>query len=144
MRTLRHCTHSRPASIAPPPAHPSTKTLPYSQVPWPTSVGFSHARVAMLCSQSFHEEEEDPEKAAMEHDEMRKRFNGLDANGDGHIDVEELRAELHSLHPSEAVFAQRQAAHLVEQADEDKDLHLTLDEMLANPVRILSTYLPHS
>jgi len=91
--------------------------------------------------ESFHEEEEDPEKAAMEHDEMRKRFNGLDANGDGHIDVEELRAELHSLHPSEAVFAQRQAAHLVEQADEDKDLHLTLDEMLANPYVFYSAAL---
>jgi hypothetical protein len=94
--------------------------------------GLSHARGRY--SQSYHDEEENPEKAAMEHDEMKKRFSSLDANGDGHIDVEELRAELHSLHPSEAVFAQRQAAHLVEQADEDKDLHLTLDEMLANPV----------
>ena len=51
------------------------------------------------------------------------------------VDAEELRAELPTLHPSEAVFARRQAGHLIEQADADTDKHLTLAEMLANPVR---------
>lgn len=80
-----------------------------------------------------HMDEEDPEKAATEHAAMQQRFVALDANGDGQVDAEELRAELPTLHPSEAVFARRQAGHLIEQADADADKHLTLAEMLANP-----------
>lgn len=56
---------------------------------------------------------------------------------DRHIDAQELMPELRTLHPGEAEFAKRQAVYMIEQADDDKDGSLSLEEMLANPVCII-------
>jgi len=75
----------------------------------------------------------DPELEEQNKQRSREKFDELDKNADGHIDAQELMPELRTLHPGEAEFAKRQAVYMIEQADDDKDGSLSLEEMLANP-----------
>jgi len=82
----------------------------------------------------YHEPpEETPEQQTKDSESAKKKFDELDVNKDGHLEPSELRSELKTLHPGEKDFAERQADHMIEQADNDKDGKLTLEEMVENP-----------
>jgi len=74
-----------------------------------------------------------PEETTKDEANAKKRFEELDANKDGHLEADELRPELKTLHPGEKDFAERQASHMIEQADNNQDGNLTLAEMVENP-----------
>ncbi|XP_010031375.2 reticulocalbin-2 [Eucalyptus grandis] len=63
----------------------------------------------------------------------RVLFNQLDKDGDGYLSDVELLPVIGKLHPSERYYAKQQADYILSQADNDKDGHLTLTEMIDNP-----------
>lgn len=77
--------------------------------------------------------EHNPEHEEEDITAAKGKFTELDTDKDGHISTVELRPSLRDFHPGEEDFAKRQAVHMIEQADEDSDGHLTLAEMLQNP-----------
>ncbi|CAI5516721.1 unnamed protein product [Closterium sp. NIES-64] len=78
-----------------------------------------------------HVEEEKPLEVRRE--EARRRFQDSDFNDDGFLDVSEFADNLlYALAPNEYHFAEEQAKHMLTQADDNKDKHLSLDEMLRN------------
>mmetsp|Transcript_6040 Transcript_6040/g.8172 ORF Transcript_6040/g.8172 Transcript_6040/m.8172 type:complete len:386 (+) Transcript_6040:113-1270(+) len=81
----------------------------------------------------YEHHEEDPEKDAADKAAAQTKFSDLDKNKDGFLTATELRPEMQLLHPGERDFARRQAQHVVEQADDNKDGTLTIQEMVDNP-----------
>ncbi|KAL1807559.1 hypothetical protein DCAR_0726939 [Daucus carota subsp. sativus] len=63
----------------------------------------------------------------------KKLFAELDSDNDGYLSGTELLTIIGKLHPSEHYYAKQQADFVIQQADTDKDGHLTLAEMIDNP-----------
>ncbi|GJP50160.1 hypothetical protein CLOM_g9296 [Closterium sp. NIES-68] len=90
-----------------------------------------------------HVEEEKPLEVRRE--EARRRFQDSDLNDDGFVDVNEFADNLlYALAPNEYHFAEEQAKHMLTQADDNKDKHLSLDEMLRNWTAFYDVVEEHS
>ncbi|KAH8945044.1 hypothetical protein BDL97_12G019000 [Sphagnum fallax] len=71
--------------------------------------------------------------------ESKAKFAELDKNNDGFLTEDEMVPIMVRLYPSEGSYARQQAEHLLNEADEDKDKRLTLNEMLNHPYVFYST-----
>eukprot|EP00850_Spirogloea_muscicola_P007742 SM000040S14754 [mRNA] locus=s40:118431:120957:+ [translate_table: standard] len=69
----------------------------------------------------------------------RAMFDELDKNHDGFLTEDELEPILDKLVPGERHYAQQQAHHMMEQADSNKDGHLSLEEMVEHPYVFYNT-----
>ncbi|XP_038683253.1 reticulocalbin-2-like isoform X2 [Tripterygium wilfordii] len=68
-----------------------------------------------------------------------EKFSELDLNNDKLLDVEELIPILHYLHPGELSYARYYSSYLIQEADDDGDGRLTLDEIMNNEYLFYST-----
>ncbi|CAM6089170.1 unnamed protein product [Calypogeia fissa] len=73
----------------------------------------------------------------------RAKFNELDTNKDGFITDDEAEPFVNRLRPGELYYAKVQAEELIEQADDDKDGRLSLQEMLTHPYVFYNTAYDH-
>ncbi|OVA14734.1 EF-hand domain [Macleaya cordata] len=73
-----------------------------------------------------------------------EKFAELDMNMDKYLTVEELRPLTHHLNPGELSYAKYYTKYLIQQADDDRDGKLTLDEMLNHPHIFYSTVVQDS
>lgn len=73
----------------------------------------------------------------------RAKFLELDGNKDGFITEDEVEPLVTKLRPGELYYAKTQAEQLMEQADDDKDGRLSLDEMLTHPYVFYNTAYDH-
>ncbi|GAB2221889.1 hypothetical protein Droror1_Dr00013082 [Drosera rotundifolia] len=71
-----------------------------------------------------------------------QEFTVLDVDKDGYLAIQELKPIKQYLFPGELEYATYYATYLMNQADEDKDGKLTLDEMLNHEDMFYSTIYP--
>ncbi|KAJ7528080.1 hypothetical protein O6H91_16G082900 [Diphasiastrum complanatum] len=69
----------------------------------------------------------------------KRKFSELDKNSDGYLTEDELEPIMDKLHPGELFYAKQQAEYLIQQADDNKDGRLSLEEMLEHPYVFYST-----
>lgn len=63
----------------------------------------------------------------------KAKFEELDVNKDGFLTEDELVPVMVKLNPGEKFFARQQAEHMVQQADENNDKKLSVEEMIKHP-----------
>ncbi|TYK11288.1 reticulocalbin-2 [Cucumis melo var. makuwa] len=68
-----------------------------------------------------------------------EKFDELDLDEDEVLSVEEIRPLFQYLHPGEVSYAQHYTSHLINEADDNKDGYLTIDEMLNHEYAFYST-----